>query len=162
MVVIVFSVTDKAYKVKLFEETFVVANVSPEIVFGMLFVTLNGANIDFLDLEFWWRIYTIQEAFLIIRHVKLVEMKKFIAVVLDPEYETFVVYILSIYIASLMSTSLDMDIYSFCKPQIAGLIANKTPIKVSIDFSNMIFLDLASKLSKHPKMNDYTIELVNG
>ena len=32
----------------LFEETFLVANVSPDMVFGMLFLTLSGADVNFL------------------------------------------------------------------------------------------------------------------
>ena len=46
MVVAAFSVTDKANQVKFFEKTFLVANVSPEVVFDMLFLTLSGADID--------------------------------------------------------------------------------------------------------------------
>ena len=49
IVVAAFSVVDKANQVRFFEEIFLVANVSPEIVLGMLFLTLSGANIDFLD-----------------------------------------------------------------------------------------------------------------
>ena len=49
MVVTNFSVTDKVNRVRFFEETFLVANVSPEIVFGMPFLTLSDADIDFLD-----------------------------------------------------------------------------------------------------------------
>ena len=47
MVVAAFSVTDQTIRVRFFEETFLVANVSPDVVFGMLFLTLNGADIDF-------------------------------------------------------------------------------------------------------------------
>ena len=47
MVVIAFSVTDKANRVKFFEEIFIVANVSP-VVFRMPFLTLSGADVDFL------------------------------------------------------------------------------------------------------------------
>ena len=47
MVVAAFSVEDKANRVRFFEETFLVANVSPEVVFEMLFLTLSGANVDF-------------------------------------------------------------------------------------------------------------------
>ena len=49
MVVAAFLVTDKANRVKFFKETFLVANVSPEIVFGMLFLIFSGADVDFLD-----------------------------------------------------------------------------------------------------------------
>ena len=48
MVVAAFSVEDKANRLRFFEETFLIANVSPEVVFGMPFLILSGANIDFL------------------------------------------------------------------------------------------------------------------
>ena len=42
---------DKANQERFFEVIFLVANVSPEVVFGMLFFTLSGANVDFLGRE---------------------------------------------------------------------------------------------------------------
>ena len=51
MVVAVFSIEDKANRVRFFEKTFLVANVSPEVVHGMLFLTLSSADIDFLRRE---------------------------------------------------------------------------------------------------------------
>ena len=51
MVVAAFSVVDKINGVRFFEKTFLVANVSLEVVFEMLFLILSGANIDFLDWE---------------------------------------------------------------------------------------------------------------
>ena len=53
MVVAAFPVVDKANRVKFFEETFLVANVSLEVVFGMLFLTLRSADVDFLGRELW-------------------------------------------------------------------------------------------------------------
>ena len=47
MVVAAFSVEDKANQVRFFEETFLVANVSPEVVLGMPFFTLNSADVGF-------------------------------------------------------------------------------------------------------------------
>ena len=47
MVVAAFSVVDKANRVRFFEETFLVANVSPEVVLGMPFLTLSNADVDF-------------------------------------------------------------------------------------------------------------------
>ena len=47
MAIPAFKVVDKANRVKSFEETFLVANVSPEVVFRMLFLTLSGADVDF-------------------------------------------------------------------------------------------------------------------
>ena len=53
IVVVAFLVMDKANQVRLFEETYLVANISPEIVFGISCLTLSGADIDFLDWELW-------------------------------------------------------------------------------------------------------------
>ena len=51
MVVTAFSVVDKANQVRFFEETLLVANISPEVVLEMLFLTLSGINVDFLGRE---------------------------------------------------------------------------------------------------------------
>ena len=53
MVVAAFLVTDKANQVRFFKETFLVANVSPEVVLGIPFLTLSDANVDFLDWNLW-------------------------------------------------------------------------------------------------------------
>ena len=53
MVVIVFSVTDKANRVRFFEKTFLMANISPEVVYEICFFILSGADIDFLGRELW-------------------------------------------------------------------------------------------------------------
>ena len=47
MVVAVFSMTDQANRVRFFEKTFLVANVSPDVVFGMSFLTLSSVDINF-------------------------------------------------------------------------------------------------------------------
>ena len=49
MVVAAFSVTDKANQVKFFEEIILMANVSPELVLRIFFLTLSSADVDFLD-----------------------------------------------------------------------------------------------------------------
>ena len=43
--------TDKENRVRFFEETFLMANVSPEVVLGMSFLTFSSADVDFLDWE---------------------------------------------------------------------------------------------------------------
>ena len=77
MVVSAFSVTNKANQVRFFEETFLVANVSPEVVLGMPFLTLSGADVDFASRKLRWRTYTTEEAFPTTRHVELVNKKEF-------------------------------------------------------------------------------------
>ena len=51
MVVIVFSMTDQADKVRFFEKIFLIANVNPNVVLGMPFLTLSSVDIDFLKKE---------------------------------------------------------------------------------------------------------------
>ena len=53
IVVTTFSVTDKANRVRFFEEIFLVANINPKVVFGMLFLTLSSADVDFSGRELW-------------------------------------------------------------------------------------------------------------
>ena len=96
MVVAAFSVTDQANRVRFFEETVLVANVSPDMVFGMLFFTLSGANVDFPKRELWWRSYTIEKAFPTIKRVELVGKKEFAAVALNPEHEIFIIHVASL------------------------------------------------------------------
>ena len=49
IVIAVFLVTDKANQIRFFEKIFLLANISPKIVFRRLFLTLNNINIDFPD-----------------------------------------------------------------------------------------------------------------
>ena len=51
MVVTVFLVTDKVNRIRFFEKTFLVANISLELVFEMFFLTLNDVDVDFLGWE---------------------------------------------------------------------------------------------------------------
>ena len=53
IVVVAFSMMDKANQVRFFEETFLVANVSPEVVLGIPFLILSIADDDFSGRELW-------------------------------------------------------------------------------------------------------------
>ena len=166
MVVVAFSMTDKANQVKFFEEIFLVANLSPEMVLGMLFFTLSGTNVDFLGWKLRYRTYTIKEAVPTTKRVELVGKKDFATATLDPKSKTFVVHVASL--SSNMSSNsspLELNVHLFRRPQISGLIAEeastKIPIKYS-DFADVFSPDLASKLSEHIGINNHIIKLVNG
>ncbi len=47
MVVSTFSVSDKDGRERFFEESFLLADVRPDIVLGMPFLTMSNADIDF-------------------------------------------------------------------------------------------------------------------
>ena len=164
IVVTAFLVTDKVNQVRCFEKTFLVANVSPKIVFGMLFLTLSDADVDFLGRKLRWRTYTTKEALPTTRRVELVGKKKFVAVALDPEYETYVVYVGSISSDALPSSS-PLGVHPSCRSQISGLIAEEASTKIPAKYSNftdVFSTDLASELPKHTGINDHAIELVDG
>ena len=162
MVVVAISVEDKANQVKFFEETFLVANVSPEVVLGMLFLTLSGADVDFSGRELRWRTYTTEEVLPTTRRVELVGKKEFAAAALDPEHETYVVHVASLSSAPLVAS---LDVHPFRRPQISGLIAEEAPTKVSTaysDFADVFSPDLATELPKHTEINTHAIDLEEG
>ena len=163
MVVAAFSVTNKANRVRFFEKTFLVANVSPEVVLRMLFLTLNSANIDFLDWELWWKTYTTKGTLPTTRRIELVDKKEFAATALNLESGIFIVHITSLSSNALPSSS-PLNVYPSCRPQISGLIIEEAPTKVSIeylDFADVFSPDLASKLSEYTEINNHAIELVD-
>ena len=164
IIVAPFSVENKANQVRFFAEIFLVVNVSPELVFGIPFLTLSNADIDFSGRELRWRTYIIKKALPTTKHVELVEKKEFATAVPDPEHETYVVHIATLSSTSLASfrpTSLNVD--PFQRPQISGLIAEEAPTKVPakyLDFADIFSPDLASKLREHSGINDHAIEIV--
>ena len=130
---------------------------------GILFLTLSGANIDFLDRELWWRTYNTKKTVLTIKRIKFVEKKEFAAAILDPKHETYVVDV--VFFSATSFTSTPLDVYTSCRPQIVGLIAEEASIKVFakyLDFVNVFSPDLASKLLKHTGINNHAIKLING
>ena len=164
MVVIAFSVTDKANRVRFLEETFLVANVSPEVVLGIPFLILSGADVDFSGRELRWKTYTAKEILLTTRCIELVGKKEFAAAALDPESETFVVHVASLSSDASPSFS-PLDVHPSWRSQISGLIAEEAPTKVPakyLDFADVFSPDLASELSEHTGINDHAIKLVDG
>ena len=111
------------------------------------------------------RTYTIEKALPTTRRVKLVDKKKFAAVALDPENETFVVHVaLLSFDVSPSFSPLEHNVYPSRRPQVFGLVAEKAPTKVSAeysDFADIFSLDLVSKLPEHIGINNHAIELVD-
>ena len=91
--------------------------------------------------------------------------KKEVAIVaLDPEYETYIVYIRSVSSNASPSFS-QFNVYSSQQSQISGLIVEETPTKVFAkysNFANIFFLDLTFELPEHTRINDHAIKLVDG
>ena len=87
--------------------------------------------------------------------------KEFATTALDPEHETYIIYI-----ASLCSNPLaSLDVHPFREPQISALIAKKAPTKVSakyLNFADVLSPDLATELPKHTEINTHAIDLEEG
>ena len=93
MIVSTFSMSDKDNRERFFEKSFLLANVKPEIVFGMPFLTMSNADIDFQARNLQWRSYTTRDILSTTRQVELIGNKEFVAAALDAEYEAFVVHL---------------------------------------------------------------------
>ncbi len=158
MVVSTFSVLDKDGREKFFEESFLLADVKPEIVLGIPFLTINNVDVDFQARDLQWRSYTIEDVLPTTRRVELIRKKEFAVVALDPEYEAFIVHVAA------LSVDLRDEVHPSRRAQIAYLKADVASIKVPseyADFANVFSQKLAVELSEHTEINDHAIELAD-
>ena len=93
MVLASFQVEDTLERARFFPETFLLADLSIEVVLGMPFLTLNNANIKFAQKKLTWRFYTAAKALLTIKQVEIIDRKEFAKAALDEHVEAFVVHI---------------------------------------------------------------------
>ncbi len=57
MIVFIFSMSDKDGRERFFEESFLLADVKPDVMLGMLFFTMSNTDIDFQARDLWWSSY---------------------------------------------------------------------------------------------------------
>ncbi len=100
MVVSTFSVSDKDGRERFFEESFLLADVSPDIVLGMIFLTISNADVDFQAWDLQWRSYITGEVLPTTRQVELIGKKEFVIAAFDPEHEAFVVHVAALSVDS--------------------------------------------------------------
>ena len=93
MVLASFQVEDKLGRIRFFQETFLLANISAKVVLGMPFLTLKNANVQFVEKKLTWRSYTTAKALPTTKRVELINKKKFVKTALDEKSEIFVVYV---------------------------------------------------------------------
>ena len=92
MVLASFRVKDKLGRAQFFQETFLLADISTEIVLGIPFFTFSNVDIQFVERKLAWRSYTTAEALPTTKRVELINKKKFAKTVLDESSETFVIH----------------------------------------------------------------------
>ena len=95
MVLASFQVEDKLRKTWFFQENFLLANISAEVVLGMPFLTFSNTDVLFVEKQLTWRSYITAEALLTTKRVELINKKEFAKAVLDEKSETFVIYVAS-------------------------------------------------------------------
>ncbi len=158
MVVSTFSVWDKDVRERFFEESFLLANVRPDIMLGMPFLTMSNADLDFQARDLQWRSYITGEVLPTIRRVELIGRKKFVAAALDQEHEAFVVHVAA------LSVDSDDEVHPSRRAQIAQLKADKAFTKIPSEYTDCVDVfspKLAVELPKHTGINNHAIELVD-
>ena len=156
MVLASFQVEDTLGRARFFQETFLLADLSVEVVLGMPFLTLSNANIQFAQKELTWRSYTTAEALPTTKRVEIIDRKEFAKAALDEHVEAFVVHVTSLSLNS-------MSIHPAREAQIASLVAEEVKIPTEYsDFSDVFLEEKASILSKVTELNQHAIELQKG
>lgn len=90
MVVFHLFVSDKDSQEMCFEESFSFANIKPDMVLGILFLTINNTNIESQAWDLDWKSNITKDIFPITKKVKL-KKKKLVVSALDLEYKAFIV-----------------------------------------------------------------------
>ncbi len=137
-----------------------------EVVLGMSFLVFSNANFWFGTKEFTWRSYTAAEVLPTTSRVKLIDKREFAKAALDENSETFVMYVTALEVPTAMpihpsrASQLQDNL-----TQIAALqwhnVPTKIPTKYS-DYADIFSLNLAMELLENTRINEYTIELIDG
>ena len=130
MVISTFSVLDKDNRERFYEKSFLLADVKPEIVFKMPFLTMSNVDVNFQAWNLQWRSYTTRDVLPTTRQVELIGKKKFAATSFDPEHKTFIVHIAA------LSVNPDDEVHPSKKAQIAYLKVDETLTKVPSEYAD--------------------------
>ena len=154
MAIASFQVEDKLGRARFFQETFLVAYTSMEVILGMLFLTLSNVDIRFAKKELVWRTYSAEEALPTTRRGEIIDKKEFAATALNKEDETFVVYMAAL--------SMGSNVHPSRQAQIALLDVKKVTISPKYtDYTNVFSPDSATELPEHTGINNHPINLID-
>ncbi len=110
-----FSLQDSLGKVQFFEETFLLADTSMEVVLGIPFLSLSNVDVKFADLgKLTLRSYTAVEALPTTYRVELIDKREFDKAVIDKNSKAFVIHMSALDVA-------ESSIHLFRAAQIAAL-----------------------------------------
>ncbi len=95
-----FLLKDSLKRVCFFEETFLLADTSMEVVLGMPFLSLSNADVEFAELgKLTWRLYMAAEALPTPSRVEFIDKREFAKAASDENSETFVIHMSALNIA---------------------------------------------------------------
>ena len=155
MVLASFQVEDKLGRIRFFPETFLLADISTEVVLGMFFFTFSNADIQFLEKEFTQRTYTTAIALLTIKQAELIDKKEFAKAALNENFKTFFVYVASLDVVP--------GIHPDKKAQIASLLSEEVKIPDGYsDFADVFSEKKALVLPERTDINKHAIKLEYG
>lgn len=156
MVLVSFQVENKLKKTRFFQETFLVANTSVEVILRMLFLAFSNSNVSFALKKLTWRSYATLKALSITRRIKVINQKEFAIATLDPNKEVFVVHVVS------LSLRFKVLIHRTWEAQIVALDTEKVIVQLKYsDYANVILEASAIELPEHTNINDHPIDLVD-
>lgn len=106
-----FFLQDNLRRVRFFEEIFLLADISKEMVLGMLFLFFSNVDIKFSKQpeKLIWRSYIVIEILPITRWVKLINEKIFAKAALDGDSETFVVYVIFLEASNIVGRAIHLS-----------------------------------------------------
>ncbi len=151
-----FLLQNSLERVWFFEETFLLADTSMEVVLEMPFLALSNVDFQFNAEKLTWRTYTAAKALPITSRVKLIDKREFARAALDENLETFVIYV---------SALEARTIHPSRATQIAALQWDKAPTEIPAKYSDYVDVfssNLAMELSENTDLNEHAIKLWKG
>ena len=152
MIIAAFLINNKDKKIRFFKEIFLLANVSLDAMFKILFLTLSNANVKFLKQKILWQAYITAKALHITRQVEVIDWKKFAATTLDKKEKSFVIHLTFVFFFD-----------NYHNVQQVLFYTNKTPIIISpkyFKFTDVFSPKYVAKLAEHTNINNHVIDLV--
>lgn len=101
MVIAEFLVQNKLGKAWFFKGTFLLADISIELLLGMPFLSFRNANLQFDAGKLTWKTYIADKAMPTVRQVKLIDKHEFAKTALNENSKTFVIHMSALDIKSI-------------------------------------------------------------
>lgn len=133
MIIAFFLVDNTDKRFQFFKKTFLLANISMDIALGIFFLTLNNIKVNFTNRKPKQRLYTIFKTFSTIRWIELGKKKKFAAIIMNLNDETFIVHIIFF-----VNFNLSLLVYPPQRALIASLKSDKTLISRFFEYANFV------------------------